>query len=779
MAGAQAFVPDECLACFGESRTISWAPVHHPKLHVPSPPGQPIPQPSLKTLLLLASLATGLISAVTLYPAPDNPEKEKAIVSTAINALSGLHFEPPTLDDAFSEKVYRLYLDRIDGARRFFTQEDLDLFEAHRNTIDDELQGADLGFFDLTEQRLALAMARSQKIYREVLAQPFDFTTDERLELDGEKKPFPVDEAGLREAWRKALKWETMTRLNDLLEQQRKAVEGEDDVTSDPPLSAADEQAIEEVEAFEEEPDDLIGKTQAELEADARKAVLKSFDEWYERMGKLKRIDRLSDYLNTVTSIYDPHTGYFAPVEKENFDIAMAGKLEGIGARLQTDGEFTKVTDIVVGGPAWKGKELQEKDVITKVKQENADAISIAGMNINEVVSMIRGPKGTLVELTVRRVDGSIQEIVIERDVVVLEEGFAKSLILHTEEGNKVGYIRLPRFYADFEDDEGRSSARDVRTEIEKLKAENVSGMILDLRNNGGGSLRDVVDMTGFFIDEGAVVQVKSRGRAPEVLEDNDKKVQYDGPLVVMVNEFSASASEILAAALQDYGRAVIVGNTTFGKGTVQRFIDLDVALRGASTVKPLGNLKVTTQKFYRVNGGSTQLEGVTPDIKLPDSYAYIETGERENDYPMLWDKIAPARYKRTPEYTAKLGEVRDRSEARTKLDPAFQAIDAYAKELRAERDETEVSLKLEDFASAQKQRNAESKKFKELFTTVEDLSADNLRLDKLQMESADEGKMKRNQDFIDRARKDVHLYETVLILNDLIKTDVRVAERR
>ncbi len=742
--------------------------------------GHLIPLPSLKTLLLLASLATGLISAVTLYPAPDNPEKEKAIVSTAINALSGLHYEPPTLDDTFSEKVYRLYLDRLDGARRFFTQEDINAFEAHRTTLDNELQSADLAFFNITEQHLTTAMARSQKMYREVLAEPFDFTIDERLELDGEKKPFPVDEAGLREAWRKALKWETMTRLNDKLEQQRKAVEGGDkDVTKAEPLSAADEEALEEEEAFDEEPDDLIGKTQAELEADARKAVLKSFDEWYERMGKLKRADRLSDYLNTITSVYDPHTGYFAPVEKENFDIAMAGKLEGIGARLQTDGEFTKVTDIVVGGPAWKGKELQEKDVITKVKQENEEAVNIAGMNLNEVVSMIRGPKGTLVELTVRRVDGSIQEVVIERDIVVLEEGFAKSLILDTEEGSKVGYIRLPRFYADFEDDEGRSCARDVRTELEKLKTENVSGVILDLRNNGGGSLRDVVDMTGLFIEEGPVVQVKSRGRAPEVLEDEDRKVQYDGPLVIMVNEFSASASEILAAALQDYGRAVIVGNTTFGKGTVQRFIDLDVALRGASDVKPLGNLKVTTQKFYRVNGGSTQLEGVTPDIKLPDSYAYLETGERENDYPMPFDKIAPARYKRTPAYTAKLGEVRDRSETRTKMDPAFQAIDQYAKDLRAERDETEVSLNLESFTRDQKERNAESKKFKDLFTTVEDLKADNLRLDKLQMENADEGKMKRNQDFIDRARKDVHLYETVLILNDLIKTDVRVAERR
>lgn len=734
----------------------------------------------LKIILILASLATGLFSASTLFPVPDNPEKEKAIVSTAINALTGLHYEPVVLDDAFSEKVYRLYLDRLDGARRFFTQQDIDAFDQHRRKLDDQLKVADLAFFNLTEDRFQAAMARSQNIYREILAKPFDFNVNESLELDGEKKPFPASEKALRETWRKALKWETMTRLNDKLEIQRKAAEGEDQEETDKTeTSAAD--AEEEVPAddFDADSDeDVLGKSFTELEADARAAVLKSFNEWYERMGKLKRSDRLSDYLNAITSVYDPHTGYFAPVEKENFDIAMAGKVEGIGARLQTDGEFTKVSDIVVGGPAWKAKELQEKDVITKVKQEDEAAVNISGMNLNEVVSMIRGPKGTKVTLTVRRLDGSIHDIVIERDIVVLEEGFAKSLILDTEQGEKVGYIRLPRFYADFEDDNGRSCARDVRIELEKLKTENVSGVILDLRNNGGGSLRDVVDMTGLFIEDGPIVQVKSRERAPEVLEDDDNTIQYDGPLVIMVNEFSASASEILAAALQDYGRAVIVGNTTFGKGTVQRFIDLDLALRGAKDVKPLGNLKVTTQKFYRVNGGSTQLEGVTPDIRLPDSYAYLETGERENDYPLQWDKIAPARYSRTPDYTAKLSEVRDRSEARTRTAPAFRAIDLYAKELRAERDETEVSLKLDDFKRDQKQRNEESKKYRELFKEIKDLEAYNLKLDKLQLESADEGKAKRNEDFIERVRKDLHLYETVQVLNDLVKTDIRIAQR-
>ena len=732
----------------------------------------------MKTLLLLGSLATGIASAVAFYPAADDPEKERAIVSTTVNALSGLHYEPVDLDDDFSDRVFRLYLDRVDGGRRFFTQADLDALEAYRYALDDELENAELTFFDAVEGAFAAAVDRSQALYREILAEPFDFEREETAELDGDKKPFPADADALREGWRKALKWETMTRLHDKLEAREALDEAAGEPAADDAPPPTDDDALP---GGDDDDDDdgaeVAGKTYAELEADARAAVLKSFDGWYERMGKLKRADRLSEYLNAVTSVYDPHTGYFAPVDKENFDISMAGKVEGIGARLQTDGDYTKVSDIVVGGPAWRGKELAEEDVIMAVAQDGEEPVDIGGMNINEVVQLIRGPKDTRLTLTVKKVDGTIADIAITRDVVVLEEGFARSLLLENGDDLKVGYIKLPRFYADFQDDRGRSSFRDVRTEVAKLRAEDVGGIILDLRSNGGGSLRDVVDMTGLFIEEGPVVQVKSRGRRPEVLEDDDDEVQYDGPLVVMVNEFSASASEILAAALQDYGRAVIVGNKTFGKGTVQRFIDLDVAVRGARNVKPLGNLKVTTQKFYRVNGGSTQLEGVTPDIFLPDSYAYLETGERENDYPMPFDKIVPAEYERVPAYVADLETVRERSIARTRASEQFQAIDTYARELRAERDETLVSLRLADFDAEQDERNAASEAYRGLFEPVEGFEVANLRLDGIDLETADESKRGRNEDFLERTAKDLHLYETVQIVEDLIRAqDERLA---
>ncbi|MEO1715046.1 MAG: S41 family peptidase, partial [Bacteroidota bacterium] len=371
--------------------------------------------------------------------------------------------------------------------------------------------------------------------------------------------------------------------------------------------------------------------------------VLKTFDDWYERLEKRKRSDYLSIYINSITNVFDPHTSYFEPIEKQNFDINMSGKLEGIGARLQSDGNYTKITSVIVGGPAWKQGDLKENDKIMKVAQDGEDPIDVTGMQLDDVVSQIRGEKGTKVILTVKKIDGSIADIEIVRDVVILEEGFAKSLILHTTAKEKVGFISLPRFYDDFYDEEGRSCARDVATEIDKLKKENVRGIILDLRNNGGGSLRDVVTMSGFFIEKGPIVQVKARGRSPEVLEDNDPSVKWDGHLIVMVNQFSASASEILAAALQDYERAVIVGSTsTFGKGTVQRFYNLDRAIPGYSELKPFGEIKLTTQKFYRIDGGSTQLKGVTPDIILPDMYSYIETGEKEQEYPMNWTQIAP-----------------------------------------------------------------------------------------------------------------------------------------
>ena len=373
-------------------------------------------------------------------------------------------------------------------------------------------------------------------------------------------------------------------------------------------------------------------KTEAQLLEDVRKDIKKTFGDWFNRLKKLRRSDRFETYVGSICNYFDPHTDFFNPKEKQDFDINMGGKLEGIGARLQQDGDNIKVSDIVTGGPAWKGKELEANDIILSAAQEGKEAVDLTGMRVDDAVTHIRGKKGTKVTLTVKKQDGTVKQITITRDEVILDESFARSVIFDMPGViNNIGYIKLPKFYSSFEKEDGNSCAVDVAREIEKLKANNVNGIILDLRNNTGGSLNDVVDMSGLFIEEGPIVQVKSRQARPYVHQDRDERVQYAGPLIIMVNNMSASASEIIAAAMQDYGRAVIVGSaSTFGKGSVQRFFDLDKAVSGSDELKPLGEIKMSVQKFYRVNGGSTQLKGVIPDVVLPDNYMYIEVGEKE-----------------------------------------------------------------------------------------------------------------------------------------------------
>jgi carboxyl-terminal processing protease len=517
---------------------------------------------------------------------------------------------------------------------------------------------------------------------------------------------------------------------------------------------------------------EIKAKSSDELEKEAREAVLKLYDEWYERLFKTKRSDRLSIYINSLTHLYDPHSDYFEPIEKQNFDIRFTGKLEGIGATLQTVGDYTKVATVVVGGPAWKTKEIFENDIILKVAQEGADFKDISGMVINDVVQQIRGKKGTKVRLLVKKVDGTIKEIEITRDIIELEEGFAKSLLLKNDQfpNDKYGYIYLPRFYADFEDPKGRFCAPDVEKEIEKLKAENVGGIILDLRNNGGGSLSDVVKMTGFFIPSGPVVQVKSKESKADVLRDPDSRTQYDGALIVMVNNMSASASEIIAAALQDYGRAIIVGTkSTYGKGTVQRFFDLDMGLRGYEEFKPLGEVKITTQKFYRINGGSTQLKGVTPDIILPDQYHYLEIGEREEDYAMEWTEIAPVGYEPQKSRLLSLDLLRKKSEDRVKSDPSFQMVLKNALRIKKQRDQSIMPLSLNAYKQLLKNQEKEAQEFRDAFKNYQIKSVENLATDLAEI-NADSAKITRNIAFKESVGKDIYLRESLLILNDYIR---------
>jgi carboxyl-terminal processing protease len=587
-------------------------------------------------------------------------------------------------------------------------------------------------------------LVKTQNWYRDILAKPLDFSKNDELQADGEKMKWAKDDSELRNRWERWMKYEVLSRVTDELEKQEK------------PEFKGDK------------------KDFATLEKEQRTKVLDVYDKWFKRLQKLDHNRRLEIYINSITNYFDPHTGYYSPREKENFDIQMSGKLEGIGARLQSDGEKTTVSEIVPGGPAWKQGALQAKDVILKVSQGETDAepVDIMGWDIDDVVSKVRGPKDSKVTLTVQKPDGSEKVITITRDVVIMEEGLAKSLILN--EGSipaeRIGYIFLPKFYADFES--GRTScAQDVAAEVEKLKKENVKGIILDLRNNGGGSLRDVVTMSGLFIEDGPIVQVKSRGRATEIMRDNDTRVQYTGPLVVMVNGFSASASEILAAAMQDYGRAIIVGaSTTYGKGTVQRFFDLDNAAADNS-VKPLGEMKMTIQKFYRITGKTTQLDGVTPDIVLPDFYNFLENGENENDYPLASTTIEPVQFNQNIYRIADMNQLKANSQARVKNDPTFQKVNENAQRLRKRKDESTFPLQAEKFRTWNKKQDEEAARYENMFQPIESFKIDNLAADLSQIQ-IDTSRIARNDSWIKERQKDVQLYETLRIMLDMIRID-------
>lgn len=691
----------------------------------------------------LATLFVAFYPTAQISTDPEVSEiKESLIIRGVVSAMEQLHYSPIELNDEMSERAFNNYLDRLDGGKRFLTQEDMEVLAPYKYEIDNQYKNGTMEFFNLSLEVIEKAMIKPQSWYEEILATPFDFTVEESIIFDSDSLGYAANDEALKDYWRKSLKYEVLTKLHRKYEDQEK------------------NDTIEVKKSFEE------------LEVEVRKQVQEEFKSWFNRISKLRRSDRFSDYVNSFTELFDPHTNYFDPKDKEDFDINMQGRLEGIGARLQSDGELTKVESVVPGGPAWKQKELEPNDQILKVAQEGEDPIDIRGMRIDDVVKQVRGKKGTKVILTVKKADGNIVDITIVRDEVILDEGLAKSAVIeHSEIIDNIGYIRLPRFYADFERRDGNSCSKDVALEVEKLKAKNVNGIILDLRNNGGGSLRDVIDMSGLFIESGPIVQVKARNQSPQVLTDGDSQVQYTGPLIIMVNNFSASASEILAAALQDYDRALIVGSqNTFGKGTVQRFYDLDRLMRGNNAYKPLGDIKLTMQKFYRINGGSTQLEGVVPDVVLPDSYMYLELGEREYDHPMDWSEIDALDYSQSV-YTVKNKDlIRAKSKARISQDSSFILITENAMRLKKQRDQIEFPLQYEAYATHVEMREKEAKKFENLLQDEQpNFSAKNLPED-LAAIQIDEAKIERNDKWLESIRKDIYLKETLHLMKDMMQ---------
>lgn len=694
----------------------------------------------------------------------ENNDKDKLLLDLITYVLERGHYEPKDINDTFSANVYEDFIDILDPTKRYFILSDIQEFEQYKYQIDDELKNTEITFFNLVHERLMKRMTEAKDIYTEVLEEPFDFSKSEDINIDYKDESYAENREQLKERWRKQLKYNALGVYDNKITIRKTAISGNSGDTQGPDMVSA------EIEAnIASSPIELKDVTLAEVEAEARKTTKTTLDEFFDFVDDLERKDWFVQYVNTIVDEFDPHTFYFAPEEKDKFDINISGKFEGIGARLQKKPEGAKIVEIISGGPVWRDKSLEVGDEIIKVGQEGEEPIDIVGMRLDDAIKLIKGPKGTTVDLTVRKVDGSNEVISITRDVVELEESYAKSATVIKNE-KKFGLIHLPKFYVDFEDYTERNAATDVAKEVERLKQAGAEGLILDLRDNGGGSLKTVVEMAGLFIKDGPIVQVKSSDKRKEVHEDKDERIQWDGPLVILVNELSASASEILAAAMQDYKRAIVIGSKqTFGKGTVQNVIPLDNIVR-SNEHGNLGAIKLTTQKFYRINGGSTQLEGVKSDIVVPDRYSYIDIGEKDQDNPLGWDKITPADYQFWNGYIDYEGTI-SKSNARMAENPQIKLIEENAKWLSKQQDETSVSLNYDIYKLDREKNKEKSDYFKKINEYDSRLTFESLRYEKELFTQDPILREKRDRWHNDLA-KDVYVEEAISVLEDL-KMDV------
>jgi len=691
--------------------------------------------------LVVVFVLTGFLIAFGSTSLINPPDKYQVIFTPVTDMLEVAHYSPRKIDDEFSKNIFKKYLDALDPDKNLFIANDIKELRKFETSIDNELHGAPIQFFYAVDQIYLKRINEANTMYPELLQTPFQFTSDESITLDADKIDYPKSELLRKDVWKKRLKFMVLEKYSDLLDARDQLKKG-----------------------------DSAYKTDAALEKEARDKVRLFVSRNFDRMITKTKADKRFDLLvNTVTEYMDPHTTFFPPLEKRSFDEQMSGRFYGIGASLRNDeGGVIKIASLVPGLPAWKSQQIVVGDQVLKVGQANDTPTDLSGFESSEAVKLIRGKKGTEVRLTIKKADGTIKVVSMIREEVELEETYAKSAVIQ-EGDKKIGYIFLPEFYADWERPNGAKCSQDVAREIMKLKEQNIDGLIMDLRNNGGGSLYDVVQMVGFFIPEGPVVQVKDREGNPAVLRDRDRSVLYGGPLAVMVNEFSASASEIFAAAIQDYGRGIVIGSTsTYGKGTVQRNIGLEPG-NGIFNKdnNEIGTLKLTLQKFYRINGGSTQLKGVTPNIILPDQYENLKYREKDNPDALPWDEIQKASYPMFgPDYEAAF--VQQRSAERVNTNPIFNAIKestAWMEKLN----QKVYSLQLVKYREEQRKIRDSFKKIDEANKKLSKLQVNLLQADSIKL-SADQDKLERRKQWIGNVSKDVYINETSQVVLDMIR---------
>ena len=668
----------------------------------------------------------------------DDPNKDKLLIELLKYVLDKGHYQSLDINDELSKKVYNSYLDMIDPQKKYFLNSDLREFKKFEKLIDDQWLSYDLAFFNLTHTRLIQRINEVEMFLPSLFNSTFEFDIDENINVDFENLTFSKNDKERKERWRKQLKFSTLDLYDIKILDQEKSIKSNKN---------------------------YVVKSESQLLKESLKIVNDNINDIFDLMNDIQRKDWFSNYVNSFVSQYDPHTTYFKPEDKDRFDVNISGRFDGIGARLQKRDGGIEIVQIILGGPLWKDKKIEAGDEIIKVGEPGKDPINVIGMRIDDAIKLIKGPKGTIVELTVRRkTDNEIKTFPITRDEVVLEESYAKSTLIN-KDNKTFGLITLPKFYVDFNDSKEINCATDVKNEIINLKKEGIEGLVLDLRNNGGGALQTVVDMTGLFIKTGPIVQVKSIGNRKKVLYDKDPSLLWDGPLVILVNQMSASASEIMAAALQDYERAVVIGsNNTFGKGTVQNVLDLNRFLSNSDF--DLGALKITTEKFYRINGGSVQLKGVESDIVTPNTYSHIDIGEADEKNPLKWDQIDKASYRKWDGYY-NLESVINDSKLRVSKNELFNLIDQNAKWFSERRENKSYSLNYDTFKNEQKKNKLKLKKFDKVKDYNNNLRFNLLSDQSLNIKDTDEYKENRKR-WHNSLKSDIYVNESINVLLNL-----------
>ena len=668
----------------------------------------------------------------------DDPNKDKLLIELLKYVLEKGHYQSQDINDQLSIKVFNSYLEMIDPQKKYFLNSDFKEFKKYEKLIDDQWLSYDLTFFNLTHDRLVQRINEVELFLPSLFKKTFEFDSDEKINVDFENLSFPKNDNERKERWRKQLKFSMLDLYDIKILDQKKLIESNSD---------------------------YVKKSNSDLLNESLEIVNDNINDIFDLMNDLERKDWFSNYVNSFVTQYDPHTVYFKPEDKDRFDVNISGRFDGIGARLQKRDGGIEIVQIILGGPLWKDKKIEAGDEIIKVGEPGKDPVNVIGMRIDDAIKLIKGPKGTVVELTVRRkVDNEIKTFPITRDEVVLEESYAKSTLIK-KDNKTYGLITLPKFYVDFNDYKEINCASDVKKEIINLKKEGIEGLVLDLRNNGGGALQTVVDMTGLFIETGPIVQVKSIGNRKKVLYDKDPSVFWDGPLVILVNQMSASASEIMAAALQDYERAVVIGSdNTFGKGTVQNVLDLNRFLSNSDF--DLGALKITTEKFYRINGGSVQLKGVESDIVTPNTYSHIEIGEADEKNPLKWDQIDKAQFRKWDGYY-NLESVINDSKLRISKNELFSLIDQNAKWFSERRKNKSYSLNYNTFKNDQKNNKLKLKKFDRIKDYNNNLNFNLLSDQSSKIKDSEEYKENRKR-WHNSLKSDIYINESINVLLNL-----------